>query len=52
MPLATGLTTDQCDIPWLHIDLSASRCEDGLGIVASDITGSGVVWGLGMLSGS
>ena len=40
------------DTPWLHIDLSSSRCEDGLGIVASDVTGFGVAWGLGMLSGS
>ncbi len=40
------------DTPWLHIDLSASRCEEGLGIVASDVTGFGVAWGLGMLSGS
>ena len=38
------------DTPWLHIDLSSSRCEEGLGIVASDVTGFGVVWGLGMLS--
>ncbi|MFZ2302372.1 MAG: leucyl aminopeptidase family protein, partial [Gallionella sp.] len=40
------------DTPWLHIDLSSSRCEEGLGIVASDVTGFGVAWGLGMLSGS
>ncbi len=40
------------DVPWLHVDLSASRCEDGLGIVASDVTGFGVAWGLEMLSGS
>jgi leucyl aminopeptidase len=40
------------DTPWLHIDLSSSRCEDGLGIVASDVTGFGVAWGLGMLGGS
>ena len=40
------------DMPWLHIDLCASRCEDGLGIVASDVTGFGVVWGMGMLNGS
>ena len=39
------------DTPWLHIDLSSSRCEEGLGIVASDVTGFGVVWGLGMLQG-
>ncbi len=37
------------DVPWLHIDLSSSRCEDGLGIVASEVTGFGVAWGLGML---
>jgi len=37
------------DTPWLHIDLSASRCEGGLGIVAGDVTGFGVAWGLGML---
>ena len=37
------------DIPWLHIDLSASRCEGGLGIVASDVTGFGVAWGVRML---
>lgn len=38
------------DIPWLHMDLSASRCEGGLGIVASEVTGFGVAWGLGMLA--
>jgi len=37
-------------VPWLHIDLSSSRCEEGLGIVASDVTGFGVAWGLGMLA--
>jgi len=37
------------DVPWLHVDLSASRCEGGLGIVASDVNGFGVAWGLGML---
>ena len=40
------------DVPWLHIDLCSSRCEDGLGIVASDVTGFGVAWGLGMLGSS
>ena len=35
------------DTPWLHIDLSASRCEGGLGIVASDVTGFGVACGPG-----
>lgn len=38
------------DKPWLHVDLSSSRCEDGLGIIASDVTGFGVAWGLGMLA--
>lgn len=37
------------DTPWLHIDLSASRCEGGLGIVAGEVTGFGVAWGLRML---
>ena len=40
------------DTPWLHIDLSASRCEGGLGIVAHDVNGFGVAWGLGMLQGA
>lgn len=40
------------DVPWLHVDLSASRCEGGLGSVASDVTGFGVGWGLRMLQGS
>jgi len=31
----------------LHVDLSASRCEGGLGSVASDVTGFGVVGGWG-----
>jgi leucyl aminopeptidase len=39
------------DVPWLHVDLSASRCEGGLGSVASDVTGFGVGWGLRMLQG-
>ncbi len=37
------------DVPWLHVDLSSSRCEGGLGSVASDVTGFGVAWGLRML---
>ncbi|MFA6015834.1 MAG: leucyl aminopeptidase family protein [Gallionellaceae bacterium] len=37
------------DTPWLHVDLSASRCEGGLGSIASEVTGFGVAWGLGML---
>ena len=38
------------DTPWLHVDLSASRCEDGLGAVGTEITGFGVGWGLNMIS--
>ena len=37
------------DTPWLHVDLSASRCDGGLGSVASEVTGFGVAWGVGML---
>lgn len=33
------------DLPWLHVDLSASNCSGGLGAVATDITGFGVAWG-------
>ncbi|MBS4099509.1 MAG: leucyl aminopeptidase family protein [Sulfuricella sp.] len=36
--------------PWLHMDLSASRCKGGLGAVGSDVTGFGVAWGVEMLS--
>jgi leucyl aminopeptidase len=39
------------DTPWLHLDLSASRCEGGLGVAASEVTGFGVAWGLEMLRG-
>jgi leucyl aminopeptidase len=39
------------ETPWLHIDLSASRCEGGLGIVAGEVTGFGVAWGLKLLDG-
>lgn len=37
------------EVPWLHVDLSASRCDGGLGMVAGDVTGFGVAWGLRML---
>jgi len=37
------------DTPWLHVDLSASRCEGGLSSVAGEVTGFGVAWGLRML---
>ena len=40
------------ETPWLHVDLSASRCEGGLGIVATEVTGFGVAWGLRMLTNS
>jgi leucyl aminopeptidase len=39
------------DTPWVHVDLSASRCEGGLGSVATEVTGFGVGWGLKMLQG-
>ncbi|MEW5787993.1 MAG: leucyl aminopeptidase family protein [Pseudomonadota bacterium] len=39
------------DTPWLHVDLSASRCKGGLGAAGTDITGFGVGLGLGMLEG-
>lgn len=39
--------TGQC--PWVHMDLSASRHEGGLGAVGSDVTGFGVHWGVGFL---
>lgn len=39
------------DTPWLHVDLSASRCKGGLGAVASEVTGFGVALGLGVLEG-
>lgn len=38
------------DTPWLHVDLSASRCEGGLGSVATEVTGFGVGWALEMLN--
>jgi leucyl aminopeptidase len=37
------------DVPWLHVDLSSSRCDGGLGIIAHEVNGFGVAWGLGML---
>ncbi len=37
------------NLPWIHVDLSASRHEDGLGAVQSDITGFGVAWTLYLL---
>ena len=37
------------DTPWLHVDLSASRCKGGLGAAGSDITGFGVAFGVDLL---
>jgi leucyl aminopeptidase len=36
--------------PWLHVDLSSARCAGGLGALASDLTGFGVVWGATLLA--
>ena len=38
------------DLPWLHMDLSASSCSGGLGATASDLTGFGVAWGAAFLA--
>ncbi|MDD5177421.1 MAG: leucyl aminopeptidase family protein [Sterolibacterium sp.] len=38
------------EVPWLHVDLSAANCKEGLGAVASDITGFGVAWGAALLA--
>jgi leucyl aminopeptidase len=37
------------DIPWLHMDLSASSCKGGLGAVSGEQTGFGVGWGVALL---
>ncbi len=37
------------DVPWLHMDLSASNHKGGLGAVASDVTGFGVGFSLQLL---
>ncbi len=37
------------DCPWLHVDLSASRCKGGLGAVGTDVTGFGVALGIRLL---
>ncbi len=37
------------ELPWLHVDLSAASCEDGLGAIATDQTGFGVAWGIRFL---
>jgi len=38
------------DVPWLHMDLSASSNKGGLGAVGTDVTGFGVSWGTDMLN--
>ena len=35
--------------PWIHMDLSASSCEGGLGAINSTPTGFGVGWGIALL---
>jgi leucyl aminopeptidase len=35
--------------PWLHVDLSASRCKGGLGAAGTDINGFGVGLGLALV---
>ncbi|MCP5244711.1 MAG: leucyl aminopeptidase family protein [Burkholderiales bacterium] len=37
------------DIPWIHMDLSASSHKDGLGAVGSEVTGFGVGWAIELL---
>jgi leucyl aminopeptidase len=34
------------ELPWVHMDLSASSCSGGLGAVGTDLTGFGVAWGV------
>jgi leucyl aminopeptidase len=37
------------DLPWIHMDLSASSAKGGLGAVGTDVTGFGVGWGYTLL---
>ena len=37
------------EFPWVHMDLSAASCDDGLGAISTDQTGFGVAWGLRFL---
>jgi leucyl aminopeptidase len=37
------------DRPWIHVDLSAALCKGGLGVVATDVTGFGVAWGVELI---
>ena len=38
------------ELPWIHVDLSASSCGGGLGAVGTDLTGFGVAWGATFVS--
>jgi leucyl aminopeptidase len=33
------------DTPWVHLDIAAATCAEGLGAVGTEITGFGVAWG-------
>jgi leucyl aminopeptidase len=35
--------------PWVHLDIAAATCADGLGAVGTEITGFGVAWGTELL---
>jgi leucyl aminopeptidase len=37
------------DTPWVHLDIAAATCADGLGAVGTEITGFGVAWGAQLL---
>ena len=37
------------DSPWLHLDLAASRCKNGLGAIPTEITGFGAAWAISLL---
>ena len=37
------------DAPWIHLDIAAATCADGLGAVGTEITGFGVAWGTELL---
>jgi leucyl aminopeptidase len=38
------------ECPWVHMDLSAASCDEGLGAISTDQTGFGVAWGLRFLN--
>ncbi len=37
-------------VPWLHVDLAASRNDGGLGALTTDLTGFGVAWCMRLLA--